>query len=237
MNGEIRMNENLNERLKESREGHRSRVKERYLQNGLDGFQDYEALELLLFYAVPRKDTKLLAKQLLKHFGSIHEVLGATAEELQEAGLTLNASVLLSLIPQLGRLIEVSKEKNRTHVRSTSDAGKAVCAIFQNRPEESVRVLCLDASGKILKIAEIAEGDVNTVHFPIRKLVEAAISSRAVSVILAHNHPGGTLSPSREDIEATQSAKAALETVGIRLLDHLIASGKHYCSLREEGYL
>ena len=112
-----------------------------------------------------------------------------------------------------------------------------VTHVFRNRPEESVRALCLDAAGKIVREAEIAKGDVNTVHFPIRKIVEAAIGSRAVSVILAHNHPGGTLAPSREDLEATEAAKSALETVGIRLLDHLIVSGESYCSLREEGYL
>ena len=109
--------------------------------------------------------------------------------------------------------------------------------MFRNRLEESVWVLCLDAAGKIVKRPEIAKGDVNTVHFPIRKIAEAAIAAKAVSVILSHNHPGGTLSPSREDIEATESAKAALETVGVRLLDHLIVSGDRYCSLREEGCL
>ena len=100
-----------------------------------------------------------------------------------------------------------------------------------------MRILCLNASGKVLKRARIAEGDVNAVHFPIRRLVEEALACKSVSVILTHNHPGGTLAPSQEDLTATEAAGKALETVGIRLLDHLIVSGDNYCSLREEGYL
>ena len=117
------------------------------------------------------------------------------------------------------------------------DAGREVCAMFRNRQDESVRILCMNASGKVLKRAKIAEGDVNAVHFPIRRLVEEALACKAVSVILTHNHPGGTMSPSQEDLSATEAAKKALETVGIRLLDHLIVSEDNYCSLREEGYL
>ena len=94
--------------------------------------------------------------------------------------------------------------------------------MFRGRQDESVRILCLNASGKVVRRARIAEGDVNAVHFPIRKLVEEALACKAVSVILAHNHPGGTMAPSQEDLDATKAAKAALETVGIRLLDHLI---------------
>ena len=109
--------------------------------------------------------------------------------------------------------------------------------MYRNQPDESVRMLCMDAGGKIVKQAEIARGDVNAVHFPIRKIVETAVICKAVSVILTHNHPGGTLSPSREDLDATESARAALETVGVRLLDHLIVTGENYCSLREEGYI
>ena len=109
--------------------------------------------------------------------------------------------------------------------------------MFRSRQDESVRILCLNASGKVVRRARIAEGDVNAVHFPIRKLVEEALACKAVSVILAHNHPGGTMAPSQEDLDATKAAKAALETVGIRLLDHLIVAGDNYCSLREEGYL
>ena len=217
--------------------GHRNRVRERYLNTGLDAFQDYEALELLLFYAIPRKDTKSTAKNLIARFGSLPAVLDATLEELTEAGLSPNAAILLKLVPDMNRYYAVKTDGAGQKVHSTSDAGRILCAMFRHEQTESVRLLCLNAGGKVLKLALLNEGDINAVHFSVRKIVETALSAKAVSVILAHNHPGGTLTPSREDLDATKSAKAALSTVGIQLLDHLIISGDSYCSLREEGYL
>ena len=217
--------------------GHRNRVRERYLNTGLDTFQDYEALELLLFYAIPRKDTKSTAKNLIARFGSLPAVLDATLEELTEAGLSPNAAILLKLVPDMNRYYAVKTDGAGQKVHSTSDAGRILCAMFRHEQTESVRLLCLNAGGKVLKLALLNEGDINAVHFSVRKIVETALSAKAVSVILAHNHPGGTLIPSREDLDATNSAKAALSTVGIQLLDHLIISGDSYCSLREDGYL
>ena len=217
--------------------GHRDRVRERYLNTGLDVFQDYEALELLLFYAIPRKDTKSTAKNLIARFGSLPAVLDATVEELTEAGLSPNAAILLKLVPDMNRYYAVKTDGAGQKVRSTSDAGRILCAMFRHEQTESVRLLCLNAGGKVLKLAQLNEGDINAVHFSVRKIVETALSAKAVSVILAHNHPGGTLSPSKEDLDATNSAKAALSTVGIQLLDHLIITGDSYCSLREDGYL
>ena len=226
------------EELKKQRSGHRERVRRRFLDEGLDGFKDYEALEMLLFYAVPRQDTKLIAKRLIDQFGSLQAVFHTPPERLmQEAGLTEATAALIAMLPQLARKIEEQQAQENARIRSTLDAGRDVIAMFRGRQDESVRILCLNASGKVVRRARIAEGDVNAVHFPIRKLVEEALACKAVSVILAHNHPGGTMAPSQEDLDATKAAKAALETVGIRLLDHLIVSGDNYCSLREEGYL
>ena len=226
------------EELKKQRSGHRERVRRRFLNEGLDGFKDYEALEMLLFYAVPRQDTKVIAKRLIDQFGSLQAVFHTPPDRLmQEAGLTEATAALIAMLPQLARKIEEQQAQENARIRSTLDAGRDVIAMFRSRQDESVRILCLNASGKVVRRARIAEGDVNAVHFPIRKLVEEALACKAVSVILAHNHPGGTMAPSQEDLDATKAAKAALETVGIRLLDHLIVAGDNYCSLREEGYL
>jgi DNA repair protein RadC len=226
------------EELKKQRSGHRERVRRRFLDEGLDGFKDYEALEMLLFYAIPRQDTKVIAKRLIDQFGSLQAVFHTPPDRLmQEAGLTEATAALIAMLPQLARKIEEQQAQENARIRSTLDAGRDVIAMFRGRQDESVRILCLNASGKVVRRARIAEGDVNAVHFPIRKLVEEALACKAVSVILAHNHPGGTMAPSQEDLDATKAAKAALETVGIRLLDHLIVAGDNYCSLREEGYL
>ncbi len=216
--------------------GHRGRVRKRYLAGGLASFQEYEALELLLFYAIPRKDTKGMAKDLIACFGSLPAVLDASLEELKEAGLSENAAILLKLVPGMNRFYAIKTAGAEQTVRSTADAGRILCAMFRHEQAESVRLLCLNAGGKVLKLSRVNEGDVNAVHFSVRKIVETALQAKAVSVILAHNHPGGTLAPSKEDLDATAAARAALNTVGIQLLDHLIISGGEYCSLREEGY-
>ncbi len=222
---------------KEQMQGHRDRVRERYYSGGLDSFQDYEVLELLLFYAIPYKDTKETAKTLLAQFGSLHEVFEASVERLVEAGVTKKTAALITMIPKIQARYEQSRANEQSHIRSTSDAGTVCCAMFRNQLEESVRIIFLDAAGKIVKKAEVSKGDVNAVHFPVRRIVEMAIGCKAVSTILAHNHPGGTLTPSREDLQATEAVRAALEPIGIRLLDHLIVSGGEYCSMREDGYL
>ena len=117
--------------------GHRNRVRERYLNTGLDAFQDYEALELMLFYAIPRKDTKSTAKNLISRFGSLPAVLDATLEELTEAGLSPNAAILLKLVPDMNRYYAVKTDGAGQKVHSTSDAGRILCAMFRHEQTES----------------------------------------------------------------------------------------------------
>ena len=219
---------------------HRKRLRDRYLEHGMDSLQDYEVLELLLQFATPQRDTKEMAKQLIAHFGSLPDVLDASYDEIIGADIPRvrdTAATLLTLVKGIENRYHKEKGRELTYIRSTLDAGKACCAMYRNQADESVRILCLNARGKIVKREEVAKGDVNAVHFPVRKIVETAVISKAVSVILTHNHPGGTLSPSREDLDATEAAKTALGTIGVRLLDHLIVSGEDYYSLRENGYL
>ena len=225
---------------KEQMKDHRKRLRDRYLDQGLDSLQDYEVLELLLQFAIPYRDTKDEAKKLIAHFGSLPDVLDASYEEILNANVPRvkdAAATLITLIKETENRYHKTKGRERNYIRSTLDAGKTCCSMYRNQADESVRILCLNARGKIVKREEVAKGDVNAVHFPVRKIVETAVLSKAVSVILTHNHPGGTLSPSREDLDATEAAKAALGTIGVRLLDHLIVSGEDYYSLRENGYL
>lgn len=224
------------EELKKQRSGHRERVRRRFLDEGLDGFKDYEALEMLLFYAVPRQDTKLIAKRLIDQFGSLQAVFHTPPDRLmQEAGLTEATAALIAMLPQLARKIEEQQAQENARIRSTLDAGRDVIAMFRGRQDESVRILCLNASGKVVRRARIAEGDVNAVHFPIRKLVEEALACKAVSVILAHNHPGGIALPSPEDIATTRNIKSALQPMGIVLMDHIIVAGKDSVSMALSG--
>ena len=218
-------------------DGHRSRLRKRFLDNGLNSFEEHEVLELLLFYGQPRKNTNETAHVLLKKFGSLPRVFNASVAELKETdGVGENCAVLLSLIPQLQRRIEMSRSETVKTIRGTSDAGPFFVAQFRNEQEEVLKLLCLDAKGSIRKCVNIGKGVVNSVHFSPRKIVEAALENRASSVIMAHNHPGGTIMPSREDINATMKVKNALQTVDIRLNDHIIVAENAYCSMLEEGY-
>ena len=217
--------------------GHRSRMRKRFLENGLNSFEDHEVLEILLFYGQPRKNTNETAHALLKRFGSLHRVFSASVSELQEIeGVGENSAVLIHMIPQLQRKIEMAKTENVRTIKGTSDAGAFFVAQFRNELDEVLKIICLDAKGSINKCVNIGKGVVNSVHFSPRKIVEAALEAKASSVIMAHNHPGGTTLPSREDINATVKVKNALDTVDIRLNDHIIVAEDAYCSMLEDGY-
>lgn len=218
-------------------EGHRERLKKRFLQDGLDGFNDIQALELLLFYCIPRKDTNVLAHALLDRFGTFDQVLDATVEELQQVpGIGENAATFLSLISATGRYYQMSKAKNITVLQTIDQCGKYLCAFFKSRRNEMVYLLCLDAKCGVLGCKLISEGSVNSASVSARKVVEVALATNATSVILAHNHPSGVALASDEDKQTTQRIAAALDMVGIELVDHLVVADDEFVSIRQSGY-
>lgn len=218
---------------------HRRRMKDRFSENGLDNFPDVNVLELLLFYSVSRKDTNPLAHALLERFGSLKAVLEASEDELCSVpGIGKESARLLRLVPAVSKryissLAEPSSKK--TPITTPSAAADALRATFLYERNEIVVALFLDAQGKKLDIQPIGEGTVNASEIRTRILVEKALGSHCSSVILAHNHPGGTLSPSREDRETTAALRQALSMVDITLSDHLIFADNEYVSLRELG--
>ena len=217
--------------------GHRQRVKERFLQEGLDYFSDIQVLELLLFYAIPRQDTNPIAHALLDRFGSLPQVLEAPVEELEKvSGIGSNAALLLSLAPAVGRYYMVRRSQNMTILDTIQACGDYLKAVFIGRRTEMVYILCLDAKCKVLCCRKVAEGSVNSANVPIRRIVEIALSATASSVVLAHNHPSGIAVPSEEDVATTQRVAAALSTVEITLADHIIVADDDYVSLVQTGY-
>ena len=219
-----------------SQEGHRKRLRGRFRKEGLDHFDEVNVLELLLFYAKPRTDTKELARELLNRFGSLSQVLEATAAELETVdGVGENTSTLLSLIPQLGRYYLVNRNENPKILKSTEEYGRFLVHNFHGRRDESVFLLCLDAKCKMLACQMVGQGSVSSANVPIRKIVSLALSSNATTVILAHNHPSGIALPSDEDIATTRRLAAALATVEIILADHIIVADDDYVSLADSG--
>lgn len=217
--------------------GHRERLKKRFLQQGLDGFTDIQALELLLFYSIPRQDTNPIAHKLLEHFGSLSQVLEAPAEELMKiGGIREHSAVLLNLINQMGRFYLVDKAQRERVLPTIEDCARYLQPYFYGRMRESVFLLCLDAKCKALSCKEIGEGSVNSAGISVRKIVETALREGASTVVLAHNHPSGIAIPSPEDIQTTRRIAAALHSVEIVLADHIVVADNDYVSMVQSGY-
>jgi len=217
-------------------DGHREKMRRRFLETGLTGFADHEALELLLFYAIPRRDTNTLAHQLLERYGSLETVLAAPVEDLQRVkGMGESAVLLLRLVPML---TERSRRKEDALVilNSTEKAGNYMLHRFDGKKNELVYELCLDRKGKLLASKLLTEGDVNGVELNIRNLVGNALLTNASAVILSHNHPSGVALPSSEDFTTTDRVRTALESVGVQLVDHIIVADGDFVSMRDSGY-
>ena len=216
--------------------GHRERLKTRFQKDGLDNFTDIQVLELLLFYAIPRKDTNPIAHALLERFGSLNQVLEAPVEELVKVeGIGREAALYLHLIPAAGRYYMVDKAGNCKVLRTLDQCGQYLLPYFFGRQVETVFLLCLDAKCKVLCCKEVGEGSVNSAAISVRKIVETALAANATTVILAHNHPSGIAVPSNEDIQTTQRIAAALRTVEIHLADHIVVADGDYVSMVQSG--
>ena len=216
--------------------GHRQRLKDRFRAEGLDHFSERHVLELLLFHAVPQRDTAPMAQDLLDRFGSLPQVLEAPVEELEKvSGIGPNASTLLALSTAISRYYLIRRNSNTAILNTTELCGEYLMQHFHGRRNETVFLLCLDAKCKLLSCKEVGEGSVNSANIPIRRVVELALAVNATTVILAHNHPSGIAVPSGEDILTTKKLAAALNAVEICLADHIVVADDDYVSLAQSG--
>lgn len=218
-------------------DGHREKMRRRFQETGLEGFADHEALELLLYYAIPRRDTNELAHRLLARYGSLSALLQAPIEDLRRVeGVGESAAVLLKLVPAFVYKAQRSAGQE-TVLNSTEKAGRYLLTCFAGERNEVIYQLCLDRKGKLLARKRLSEGGSAAAELNIRRLVENALLSSASAVILSHNHPSGIALPSREDYATTQQAQDALRTIGVELLDHIIVAEDDYVSLADSGIL
>ena len=217
-------------------DGHRQRLKERFVKEGLDNFQQNQVLELLLFYCIPRRDTNEIAHNLLKRFGSLSGVVEATVDELKKVpGMGENAAVFLSLLNAFGRYYQVNRVSDAVILTTIEKCGEYLTPLFTGRRNETVFLLCLDAKCKVICCREVGEGGVNSASVPIRRIVEIALGVNASSVVLAHNHPSGLAIPSADDIHTTKRLAQALQAVEIELVDHLVVADGDCVSLAQSG--
>ena len=204
-------------------DGHRQRMKERFARHGLDSFAEHEVLELLLYYAIPRRDTNELAHTLLDRFGSLERVLLAPREELMK-------------VPVVSQYTH-RHAPQETILNSVDASGRYFMRLLCHERRELLYQACLDGKGKLLSCRCLSEGGVNMAAVTLRQIVEHALLSGASSVLLAHNHPSGIALPSASDRQMTLQVRDALATMGIRLTDHIIVADDDFVSMAQSGLL
>jgi DNA repair protein RadC len=221
-----------------SAEGHRARLRSRLLDAGPDALADHEMLELVLFLALPRRDTKPIARELISRFGSFAGAIAAPLRDLRcVEGLGEAGAAALKTI-QAAALRLARAEVMEQPVLSNWDRLMAyLTAVLAREKVEQFRLLFLDARNRLLADEAQAHGTVN--HTPVypREVVKRALDLHATAIILVHNHPSGDPTPSRADIDMTREIKTAAEALGIVLHDHVIIGNGRWLSFRREGLL
>jgi DNA repair protein RadC len=234
----LKMKEEKNISLKPSYTGHRRRLKERYKKSGTAGWQDYEILELILSYAISRKDTKPIARELLARFKNINGVLDADRKDLNAvSGISEHTSLFLNLLKDITIVYSETGIQNKNLLSSPQAVYAYLKVSLKGSADEEFKALFLNSRNHLLAVETLQTGTVNkSVVYP-RKIVEKALYYHAVGIIIAHNHPAGTLEPSEDDRKVTSAVKNALDLVEINLLDHIIIGGNGYFSFNEKGLI
>ena len=225
-------------RSKNYHAGHRSRMKKRYLEHGLDSMADHEVLEILLYYALPYKDTNGLAHELLNKFGSLSGVLEADVSALESVnGVGTNTALLLNLMPKLAGRYYADRWSELPELNDTDALLDYVRTLFIGRSLETFFMICLNNKGQVKSTVKLSEGTSDEVIIYTTQVVETALQQKCKNVVFAHNHPGGNINPSMSDVRSTRDCFEALEKVGIQLIDHIIVSGDEVVSMARKSLI
>ncbi|RMH60501.1 MAG: DNA repair protein RadC [Zetaproteobacteria bacterium] len=217
--------------------GHRERLRQRFARDGLNGFHDYEVLELLLTYAIPRRDVKPLAKRLLATFGTLADVFDASIQELKSVpGMGEKGARFLALVRQAQLRYLASGMKGRS-VFSTPELVRAhLRVLLQGRGMECFGAIFVDQQHRHIATEVLFEGTVDRAVVYPRNVIKRALELDAKGVILFHNHPGRTPRASGEDTHLTARMREACALLDLNLLDHFLVAGTKVLSFREEGW-
>ena len=217
-------------------DNHRQRVKTRYETYGLDIFDEHQALELLLFYCIPRRDTNEIAHRLIERFGSFGQVLDASVKDLEAVeGVGHNVALYLKMQTDMYRYYEIHKKKDDVILNTVNECGEYLTKFFRGYTYEAVYLLGMDAKRQVLCCEEVAQGSINAVAISIRNIVNMALNKNVSVVVLAHNHPSGIAVPTPDDIQTTKKIATALNAIDVILIDHIVVSDADYVSMRQSG--
>ena len=221
------------------REGHRGRMRDAYLRGNMDNAPEHNLLELFLSIIIPRKDVKQLSYDLINRFGSLEGVLKASPYELMTVnGVGERTAIALSLVNSFNTKINVGKNKNIPRFKSIEECFEFCKNLLDNEKKETVYVVTLNNMFTVINCYKVGEGDVNSSNVDIKSIITYSIKDNASSVLITHNHPGGTAHPSGEDANFTVRLKDMLETINVRLFDHIIVGENDVISLkRSHEYL
>jgi len=217
---------------------HRRRLKDKFVKNGLEGFHDYETLELLLTYAIPRRDVKPLAKELINRFKNFQGVLDAPVRELESVdGIGEHSAVLIRLVKDTAGFYLKRKAQDKPRICSSPELINYCMLTMGSLKDEEFRVVFLNTQNEIIEIETLQEGTIDqSVVYP-RKVMERALHYKAAALIFVHNHPGGNIKPSYADREITKTLVTAAESMDIDVYDHLIVGKDSFYSFRDAGMM
>lgn len=230
--------ESIDKIAKDIHNGHRKRMKERAVCEGVDSLEPHNILELLLFFAIPRVDTNVLAHTLINSFGSLSEVFDAPYEELVKLPhITENAAALIKLIPEFSRAYLTDKHADVRVFDTPEKIGEYFVSRFVGYTNEVVFLMLLDSSLQLISCDMISKGSVIASSVNVRMIIDKVVRHNACAVVLAHNHPRGLAMPSADDLTVTGKIKLALKAVDVRFVDHVIVAQNDYVSLIGSGYV
>ena len=219
-------------------DGHRQRLRERFLAAGLAGFHDYEVIELLLTIATPRKDCKDAAKTALKRFRTFQGVLEASPRELCEVkGIGPKNLFGIKLIKAVAERYLEKRLIKKDALNSSKDLFDYLCHSIRDKGRECFEVIYLDAKNRVITSETLFEGTLTASSVYPREVVRSALNHQAAALIFAHNHPSGDPSPSEEDVSVTRQLVYACRVMGITVHEHLVMGDNRYFSFADQGYI
>jgi DNA repair protein RadC len=222
----------------DAHEGHRKRLREKFLKSGLNGFHDYEIVELLLSLGTPRKDCKPAAKEAIKKFETLRGVLEAPPEELQKIkGVGAHSAFGIKLVQEVAREFLRAKILEKPFYRSSQEVFDYLYHAMRGLKKEVFKVIYLSSQNQILDTVDLSEGTVNSSSVSPREVLEGAIKSSAAALIFVHNHPSGATDPSASDKSLTRELVYAGRIMRLKVLDHIIIGDNKYYSFAGEGLI
>lgn len=214
--------------------GHRQRLRTRYLESGIDSLLDHEILELLLFYSIPRVDTKPIAHRLLDAYGSLSNFFNASCESLMSNGLSESSAVLVKLYFDVAGRVRLREACNRK-LTDYDEIGRLMVSELDGCPTERFVMLMLDSKDEVIGLKTICEGSFRKTKANMKFLNDCIVLRQAAKVVLAHNHPSGKLEGSTEDLVTTDAIDSFLSYVDVELIEHYIVADGTYLGLKRQN--